>query len=47
MRGRALFASGTSRRQSRSGNVVEDPLGDRIADGGNPGRQGQVSTEAV
>ena len=28
------------------GNVLEGPLRDRIADGGNPGCQGQVSTHS-
>ena len=32
------------RRVPNRGNVVEDPLWDRIADGGNPGCQGQVDT---
>ena len=32
------------RRAPNRGNVVEDPLWDRIADGGNPGCQGQVAT---
>ena len=31
-------------RAPNCGNVVEDPLWDRIADGGNPGCQGQVAT---
>jgi hypothetical protein len=33
-----------SRRPPNRGNVVEDPLGDRIADGGHPECQGQVAT---
>ena len=33
------------RRVPNRGNVVEDPLWDRIADGGNPGCQGQVATQ--
>jgi hypothetical protein len=31
-------------RVPNRGNVVEDPLWDRIADGGNPGCQGQGAT---
>lgn len=43
-----VFASGTcpSRRAQNRGNVTEDPLGERIADGGNPGYQGQRSTHS-
>src|SRR5580692_1947630 len=32
------------RQALNRGNVLEGPLRDRIADGGNPGCQGQVST---
>jgi hypothetical protein len=34
----------SGRRALNRGNVVEDPLWDRIADCGNPGCQGQVAT---
>jgi hypothetical protein len=35
----------SGRRAPNRGNVVEDPLWDRIADGGNPGCQGEVATQ--
>ena len=35
----------SGRRAPNRGNVVEDPLWNRIADGGNPGCQGQVATQ--
>src|ERR1700719_1844914 len=36
----------SGRRAPNRGNVVEDPLWDRIADGGSPGCQGQVATRS-
>ena len=42
----SMSASGTfGRRTPNRGDVVEDPLWDWIADGGNPGCHGQVATQ--
>jgi hypothetical protein len=41
----SAFVQVFGRRAPNRGNVVEDPLWDRIADDGNPGCQGQGATQ--